>query len=36
MLLEKTGVISKEKWVASSCEMAGEFRRLLAFIENPA
>ena len=29
-------VISKEKKVASSCEITSEFRRPLALIENPA
>ena len=29
-------VISKEKKVASSCEITGEFRRPPALIENPA
>ena len=31
----KTGVISKGKWVASSCEIASEFRQPPAHIENP-
>ena len=31
----KTGVISKEKYAVSSCELAGEFRWPLVLIENP-
>ena len=36
MLFVETGVISKEKEVASSHEMAGEFHWPPALIENPA
>ena len=35
MLFVKTGLISKEKEVASSSEIAVEFHRPLAVTENP-
>ena len=35
MSFVKTGVISKEKWAVSSCEIAGELCKPPALIDNP-